>query len=117
MELTYLEQLSVKGRKFSKALARFIKQRRIEFALDIAKRQIEHENQSRNPLRDSDDDDTEDGERNKVIQTAEAISNSQFTIWTSMLKRSMQTAESFDPEEYDIKVPCILFLFGKYIDH
>lgn len=32
----------------------------------------------------------------------ESIS-SQFTIWTSMLKRSMHTAEAFDPDEYDIK--------------
>lgn len=40
----------------------------------------------------------------KVKARAEAISNSQFTVWTSMLKRSMQTAESFDPDEYDIKV-------------
>ncbi|OAD01493.1 hypothetical protein MUCCIDRAFT_49912 [Mucor lusitanicus CBS 277.49] len=59
--------LSAKGRKFSKALARFHK------------------------------------EEKKVRATAEAISNSQFTIWTSMLKRSMETAQSFDPDEYDIK--------------
>lgn len=100
--------MSAKGRRFSEALARFIKQRRIEFALDLAKRKIQEEKETKNPLKDSDDDDTEDEEKHKekiqVIQTAEAISNSQFTIWTSMLKRSMQTAEPFDPEEYDIKV-------------
>lgn len=32
------------------------------------------------------------------------ISNQQqFTVWTSMLKRAMQTAAWFDPDEYDIK--------------
>ncbi|GAN11364.1 6-phosphofructo-2-kinase [Mucor ambiguus] len=99
--------LSAKGRKFSKALARFVKERRIAFALDLARRKIREEKESKDPLKDSDDEEQvteqEHKEEKKVRATAEAISNSQFTIWTSMLKRSMETAQSFDPDEYDIK--------------
>ncbi|KAI9485700.1 MAG: 6-phosphofructo-2-kinase-domain-containing protein [Benjaminiella poitrasii] len=98
--------LSSKGRKFSNALARFVRQRRIAFALDLARRKIQEEKESKDPLRDSDDESQEEEEEHKAAKvraTAEAINNSQFTIWTSMLKRSMQTAEAFDPDEYDIK--------------
>ncbi|KAG2204588.1 hypothetical protein INT47_012647 [Mucor saturninus] len=99
--------LSAKGRKFSKCLARFVKERRIAFALDLARRKIKQEKESKDPLKGSDEEDEDGIERfrteKKVKARAEAISNSQFTIWTSMLKRSMQTAESFDPDEYDIK--------------
>ncbi|CEP14530.1 hypothetical protein [Parasitella parasitica] len=101
--------LSPKGRRFSKALARFVKERRVTFALDLARRRIQEEKESKDPLRDSDDEDQAADEleehktEKKVRATAEAISNSQFTIWTSMLKRSMETAQSFDPDEYDIK--------------
>ncbi|KAI8968439.1 6-phosphofructo-2-kinase-domain-containing protein [Mycotypha africana] len=84
--------LSTLGKKFSKALARFVKERRVAFALDLAH---------------SDDEEQEAKSRyveEKTVQaTAEAINSSQFTIWTSMLKRSMQTAAAFDPDEYDIK--------------
>lgn len=110
--------MSEKGRKFSKCLARFVKERRIAFALDLARRKIEQEQESRYPLKDSDEEDLSAEEEfdqhrteKKVKAKAEAISNSQFTIWTSMLKRSMQTAESFDPDEYDIKVFCIIYIY------
>lgn len=109
-----LVQLSEKGRKFSRALSKFVKERRIEFALELAKRKIKQEEESKHPLKDSDEEElsSEDEEaaferhrtEKKVRARAEALSNSQFTVWTSMLKRSMQTAESFDPDEYDIKV-------------
>lgn len=111
--------MSEKGRKFSKCLSRFVKERRIAFALDLARRKIEQEQESKYPLKDSDEEELSAEEEfdqhrteKKVKARAEAISNSQFTIWTSMLKRSMQTAESFDPDEYDIKVFCIVY---KYI--
>lgn len=88
-------------------MARFVKERRIAFALDLARRKIQEEKESKDPLKDSDDEEQESEqehkEEKKVRATAEAISNSQFTIWTSMLKRSMETAQSFDPDEYDIK--------------
>ncbi|KAI8884997.1 bifunctional 6-phosphofructo-2-kinase/fructose-2,6-bisphosphate 2-phosphatase [Backusella circina FSU 941] len=95
--------LSKKGRKFSRALAKFVNEQRIAFALEIAKRKIEEEEESKEPMRNSDDEDDDSPVQEKVQATAAAISSSQFTIWTSMLKRSMQTAESFDPDEYDIK--------------
>ncbi|CEJ02414.1 hypothetical protein RMCBS344292_16420 [Rhizopus microsporus] len=98
--------LSAKGRKFSKALARFVKSRRIAFALDLAERKIKEEEELNDPTRSSDEEeeDKKEDKVKKVKERAESISNSQFTIWTSMLKRSMQTAEAFDPDEYDIKV-------------
>ncbi|KAG1219209.1 hypothetical protein G6F35_007678 [Rhizopus arrhizus] len=95
--------LTEKGRKFSRALARFVKSRRISFALDLAKRKIREEEEAKDPMKDSDEEEEERDEGKRVKERAESISNSQFTIWTSMLKRSMQTAESFDPDEYDIK--------------
>ncbi|OAD70117.1 hypothetical protein PHYBLDRAFT_134170 [Phycomyces blakesleeanus NRRL 1555(-)] len=61
--------LSPRGKKFAKALARFIKQQRLAFALEMVR----------------------------------AASNSQFTVWTSMLKRSTETGAAFDPDEYDVK--------------
>ncbi|KAI8373916.1 6-phosphofructo-2-kinase-domain-containing protein [Blakeslea trispora] len=97
--------LSAKGRKFAKALSKFVKERRITFALDLARRKIQEEEESRHPTKDSDDEseDSAEEDEHKVRQRAEAINNSQFTIWTSMLKRSMETAAYFDPDEYDIK--------------
>jgi 6-phosphofructo-2-kinase len=38
-----------------------------------------------------------------ALEKTAQFCNSQFTIWTSMLQRSMQTAEYFDPEDYDVK--------------
>jgi 6-phosphofructo-2-kinase len=61
-------------------------------------------------MRNSDDEDDDVPE--KVQATAAAISGSQFTVWTSMLKRSMQTAESFDPDEYDIKVRTFFYIYA-----
>lgn len=88
-------------------MARFVKERRIAFALDLARKKIQEEKESKDPLKDSDDEEQENELEHKTEKklraTAEAISNSQFTIWTSMLKRSMETAQSFDPDEYDIK--------------
>lgn len=88
-------------------MAKFVKERRITFALDLARRKIQEEKESKDPLKDSDDEEPENElqhkKEKKLRATAEAISNSQFTIWTSMLKRSMETAQSFDPDEYDIK--------------
>lgn len=42
---------------------------------------------------------------NDIIHTkAKAISASQFTVWTSMLKRSTESANDFSTDDYDIKV-------------
>lgn len=90
-------QLSSRGRQYSKALARFIKEQRIAFALDSVKQQEEQEeywaSSGLEPL-----DDEPPLFRKKTISNQQ-----QFTVWTSMLKRAMQTAAWFDPDEYDIK--------------
>ncbi|CDH54905.1 fructose-6-phosphate 2-kinase fructose-6-biphosphatase [Lichtheimia corymbifera JMRC:FSU:9682] len=89
--------LSARGRKYSKALARFIKEQRIAFALDSVKQQEEQEEYwASNGLEPLDDE--------PPLFRKKTISNQQqFTVWTSMLKRAMQTATWFDPDEYDIK--------------
>lgn len=38
-----------------------------------------------------------------ALEKTAQFCNSQFTVWTSMLQRSMQTAEYFDPDDYDVK--------------
>ncbi|KAI8993698.1 6-phosphofructo-2-kinase-domain-containing protein [Pilobolus umbonatus] len=83
--------LSEKGRKFSKALAKFVQLQRIRFACELAAKETEVE-------------DTDDTNLAAVaLEKTALFCNSQFTVWTSMLERSMQTAEAFDPEDYDIK--------------
>lgn len=82
--------LSEKGRKFAKALAKFTQTQRIRFACELASRANELEPE-------------EEKTHAKALQTTAKYCNSQFTVWTSMLQRSMQTAENFDPDDYDIK--------------
>lgn len=81
--------LSEKGKKYAKALARFTQTQRLRFACELASRANEL---------DGNTDDTAAA----LARTAQYCS-SQFTVWTSMLKRSMETAEELDPDEYDIK--------------
>ncbi|KAG0742562.1 hypothetical protein G6F57_006954 [Rhizopus arrhizus] len=83
--------LSPKGQKFAKALAKFVQAQRIKFGCELAAKANELE-----PEEDKYDS------AKALAKTAE-FCNSQFMIWTSMLKRSMQTVEKFDPEDYDIK--------------
>ncbi|KAI9478059.1 MAG: 6-phosphofructo-2-kinase-domain-containing protein [Benjaminiella poitrasii] len=82
--------LSATGRKFSKALARFVQEQRIKFACEMASKAAELEPEENR---------TAASALEKTVQYC----NSPFTIWTSMLKRSMGTAEFFDPDDYDIK--------------
>lgn len=82
--------LTETGRKFAKALAKFTQTQRIKFACELAAKANELEPE-------------ENQTHAKALQKTAQFCNSQFTVWTSMLKRSMQTAEKFDPEDYDIK--------------
>ncbi|KAI7897245.1 6-phosphofructo-2-kinase-domain-containing protein [Mucor mucedo] len=82
--------LSEKGQKFAKALAKFTQSQRIKFACELASKATELEPE-------------ENQTHANALQTTAKFCNSQFTIWTSMLQRSMQTAEYFDPDDYDIK--------------
>ncbi|KAF7721841.1 hypothetical protein EC973_004077 [Apophysomyces ossiformis] len=74
--------LSERGERYARALARFVQEQRANFANDLAGRK------------------KEDPEETKTTTTA---TGSQFTVWTSMLKRAVQTGDAFDPDEYDIK--------------
>jgi 6-phosphofructo-2-kinase len=93
--------------KFAKALERFVGEQRKSFAIELAKSKYEQEQQWEAYGLDSLDL-TDGGGRksaNDVINSkAKALSSSQFTVWTSMLRRSTETAANFDLEEYDIKV-------------
>ncbi|KAI7871517.1 6-phosphofructo-2-kinase-domain-containing protein [Spinellus fusiger] len=89
--------LSSLGRKYSKALSRFVKQCRGEFAQELVDRKKE---ESRNSPETS----PETGiPRKKLIAKTNSLPPSSFTVWTSMLKRSTETGLAFDPDECDIK--------------
>ncbi|KAI8071279.1 6-phosphofructo-2-kinase-domain-containing protein [Gongronella butleri] len=98
------------GRKFGKALERFVSQQRKSFALELARRKADEESDAYGMERLELLDDTthpapqgKDGTRDDLIhKKAEALS-AQFTVWTSMLQRSMQTASNFSADEYDVK--------------
>ncbi|KAI8359189.1 6-phosphofructo-2-kinase-domain-containing protein [Blakeslea trispora] len=82
--------LSPKGQKFAKALAKFVQTQRIRFGCELAAKanELEPEEKQTPAL---------------ALQKTAEYCNSQFSVWTSMLKRSKQTAEHFDPDDYDIK--------------
>lgn len=82
--------MTVKGRKFAKALAKFVQSQRIKFACEMASKENELE-----PL--------ENQTPEKALEKTAKFCNSQFNVWTSMLKRSTETAEFFDPDDYDVK--------------
>ncbi|ORX90782.1 bifunctional 6-phosphofructo-2-kinase/fructose-2,6-bisphosphate 2-phosphatase [Basidiobolus meristosporus CBS 931.73] len=42
-------------------------------------------------------------EKQRSFRCSESNVQPQLTIWTSMLRRAVETAENFDPEEFDIK--------------
>ena len=98
-------QLSPSGRKYAEALSKFIKEQRVQFALDLVHEQHKREeiwkSKGLEPLEKTDGSRTPE---ELMKAKAESICNSQFIIWTSMLKRAMSTAAYFDPDEYDIKV-------------
>ncbi|ORY91882.1 6-phosphofructo-2-kinase-domain-containing protein [Syncephalastrum racemosum] len=100
--------LSPKGRKFARALARFIREQRVKFALDLVERKREQEEEWQSyglePL-DTADDVTKvrNGTKTPHEIAHAKTSKSQFTVWTSMLKRAVESVQHFDPDEYDIK--------------
>ncbi|KAI8991750.1 6-phosphofructo-2-kinase-domain-containing protein [Mycotypha africana] len=82
--------LSEKGIKFAKALAKFVETQRIKFACEMASKANELEpEENQTPA-------------NALKKTAQYC-NQPFTVWTSMLQRSMKTAEFFDPDDFDVK--------------
>lgn len=104
-----LFQLSASGRRYARALSKFIKEQRVAFALDLVQSKFEQEEEWKSyglePL-DHEQQEKLEGDQTpeEIIQEkAACITNGQFTVWTSMLRRAMETANYFDPDEYDIK--------------
>lgn len=98
--------------KFAKALEKFIGEQRKSFALEKVRNKYEQEQKWEAYGLDSLDLADHGGANGKGKQSAQdiinsnakALSNSQFTVWTSMLRRSTETAATFSAEDYDIKV-------------
>ncbi|KAI9020664.1 6-phosphofructo-2-kinase-domain-containing protein [Phycomyces nitens] len=84
---------------FAKALARFIRQQRLAFALDMVECKKREDWRAHKANKSPMPSTPQEEVRAKV----RAASNSQFTVWTSMLKRSTETGAAFDPDEYDVK--------------
>ncbi|KAG0092521.1 hypothetical protein BGZ92_009513 [Podila epicladia] len=74
--------LSARGRKYGACLARFIKQQRIEQE-EIRRRAAE--------------------QREAGFGSSSQQRERTVAVWTSMLRRTKETVEEFDPIEYDIK--------------
>jgi len=97
-------ELSERGRKFGEALARFIKRQRIAFA---EAQDIQHREELKQLEQFDANDHAEGGVplSKSLSACSEKTQQSQgkFVVWTSMLQRAMQTVETFNPAEYDIK--------------
>lgn len=83
-------ELTSRGRKFSKALARFMDHQKTEFR----KNQLRRFEEQARILETSDDD---------LGTPMHEPLEPHFCVWTSSLKRSVQTGESFDDNHFDVK--------------
>jgi 6-phosphofructo-2-kinase len=86
--------LSDNGRRYARALARFIDHERKEWTI----RQRDKAASTHFPPLPGDTTPP-----NPEYGCAENAPEKNFCVWTSMLTRSIQTAEFFDEEEYDVK--------------
>jgi 6-phosphofructo-2-kinase len=83
-------KLSERGRKFSACLSRFIYMQKMLFR----QKQLEkHREEHREEV----------GLSESPISLPEPLERN-FLVWTSMLKRTIETVENFDPKEFDIMV-------------
>lgn len=89
--------LSPAGRSYGQALARFISQQRDEWDVH------EHDREAHSHLPPRPGDDTPPNPHYQSDAECSHLESKTFCVWTSMLKRSIQTAESFDDEAFDIK--------------
>ena len=86
--------LSENGRRYAKALARFIDHERLEWTI----RQRDKAASTHFPPLPGDTTPP-----NPECSKSDNAPEKNFCVWTSMLERSIQTAQDFDEEEYDIK--------------
>ncbi|KAJ2448707.1 6-phosphofructo-2-kinase [Coemansia sp. RSA 2336] len=107
--------LSPSGVAYAKALSRFIDRRRLEFAVEVE----EHNRQLAQSICSSTASSTPgacseaESSASHSAAAADALRLEQsllrrrvhpgFEVWTSMLKRTMETAEYFDPQIYRVK--------------
>ncbi|KAF8246657.1 bifunctional 6-phosphofructo-2-kinase/fructose-2,6-bisphosphate 2-phosphatase [Wilcoxina mikolae CBS 423.85] len=92
--------LSDNGRRYAKALAAFIAFQKKHFH----ERQLHKHSTSHMPPHPGDTTPPNPEYSNCCQQDADGRPlEKNFCVWTSMLKRSIETAESFDEEEYDLK--------------
>ncbi|OMJ28789.1 putative 6-phosphofructo-2-kinase [Smittium culicis] len=90
--------LSESGKKFSKALAKFIENHQQNFQKIAAEKRFENCATISNSLSNS----TSSDSKLKLSRNTTPKSN-QLEIWTSMLKRTIQTAKPFDSTKYKPK--------------
>ncbi|KAI9718829.1 MAG: hypothetical protein M1828_006518 [Chrysothrix sp. TS-e1954] len=87
-------ELSPYGRRFAATLMKFIRQERKAWAIK------ESEREERSHLPPQAGDHTPP---NPHYEHGDQLDHKSFCVWSSMLKRSVQTAEMFDEEEFDLK--------------
>ena len=85
--------LSDAGRRYSRALARFMAHRRQGWTIE----QRDKAASRRLPPRRG------DGTPPYVTASAGEAADKNFCVWSSMLKRSIQTARPFDEDDFDVK--------------
>jgi 6-phosphofructo-2-kinase len=98
-------QLSELGHKFGRALSRFVQRQRKAFAEAQRIEKMEEIKQFEQ-FESADEDESGTSLTKTLSETSQKYQQSQgrFVIWTSMLQRAVQTVESFNAAEYDIKV-------------
>ena len=85
--------LTENGRRYARALARFIAQEHQTWTV----KQQDRAASARLPPRPG------DGTPPYNTGAAAAAADKHFCVWTSMLRRSIQTAEAFNEDDYDVK--------------
>jgi 6-phosphofructo-2-kinase len=92
-------ELSSKGRKYAKTLTRFIDHQHHVFH----ERQIEKQATTHFPPLPGDTTPPNPEYRTTVNGEQAEIEEKNFCVWTSMLKRSIETAQFFNEDDYDVK--------------
>ncbi|KAH3901288.1 related to 6-phosphofructo-2-kinase 1 [Saccharomycodes ludwigii] len=93
--------LTPRGVKYSIALTKFIRKKRYEFNQTLLK---ENKVQSEEAKQEANSGNVPlDEQTCKYLVKEENNVNKEFFVWTSMLKRAIQTAKFFDEDEFPIK--------------
>ncbi|KAJ2719082.1 6-phosphofructo-2-kinase [Coemansia sp. Benny D115] len=102
-------KLAPNGEKYAKALAKFIDRRRLEFALEVDEQnhRLAQFMASGNSSGNSSEQESEASlSSNASVSDYSSLHMTvkpDFEIWTSMLRRTMETVEHFDEQRYRIK--------------